>query len=399
MLYGQIRLNIVGYGSKEPIWYTETMIHAIKIQNYQSIRDELILDFTVNKQAPQDQRYLKSSVPDARVAVIQAFVGANGSGKTTALRALSLVRWLILNSFRYNDRTLPVKQFAGYGKALQPTNLEVTFEMKKDVHIYKVSLTSDRIISEELLIRTKSEKKMTAKRLFLRKWNDESKKYNISDSGFGISEPFWESGDLGKSSLIAVAKCWARSATNIEVEDNYRSYETTRWYAMDYYKSHPKMRGLVEDDVKRYDLGIAGFGKDGTFVHKHGDSSFSLDFEQESSGTQQLLLIKRMIENVLAHGGIALIDEPDSFLHPLMLQSLITRFSDSKINKGKGQIVFSTHDIYVLDFLEKYEVNLVDKKDGITSARRLDTIPGVRNTDNFVKKYFEGEYGGLPVFE
>ena len=110
-------------------------------------------------------------------------------------------------------------------------------------------------------------------------------------------------------------------------------------------------------------------------------------------------MIKRMIENVLAHGGIALIDEPDSFLHPLMLQSLITRFSDSKINKGKGQIVFSTHDIYVLDFLEKYEVNLVDKKDGITSARRLDTIPGVRNTDNFVKKYFEGEYGGLPVFE
>jgi len=388
------------------------MIHAIKIQNYQSIRDEVSLDFTVSKQAPVDERYLKSSAPDSRITVIQGFIGANGSGKTTALRALALVRWLLLNSFKSSDRSLPVNQFAGYGtKNLKPTTIEVTFEIKRSIHIYKVSLTSKGIQSEELFVRTRSEKKMTNKRLFSRKWNDRADKFDIVDSGFGIVEPFWESGDLANSSIIAVAKrfgneyatkiikCWSRSSSNIEVRDRYGSYEMTQWYTMDYYRSHPKARSLVEDDVKRYDLGIEGFGKDGAFIHKYGDNTFSLPFEHESSGTQQLLSIKRMIENVLAKGGVAIIDEPDAFLHPLMLKSLITRFSDSEINKGKGQIIFSTHDIYILDFLEKYEINLVDKKNAVTRVRRLDTIPGVRNSDNFVKKYFEGEYGGLPIFE
>jgi AAA15 family ATPase/GTPase len=106
-----------------------------------------------------------------------------------------------------------------------------------------------------------------------------------------------------------------------------------------------------------------------------------------------------MIENVLTNGGVAIIDEPDAYLHPLMLKSLITRFSNSRINTGGGQIIFSTHNIYVLDFLKKYEINLVDKKDAVTQVRRLDTIPGVRNTDNFVKKYFDREYDGLPQFD
>ena len=387
------------------------MIHAIKIQNYQSIRDEVTLDFTVNKQAPANEHFIKSSLPEARVSVIQAFIGANGSGKTTGLRALALVRWLILSSFENDERRIPITQFAGYEKGLRPTNLEVVFEMKKELHTYKVSLTPKRILTEELLVRTRSEKKFTNKRLFLRRWNEETEKYKIIDAGFGISEPFWESGDLGNASIIAVSKkfgneyasqlvkCWSRSATNIEVRDRFGSYEMSRWYALDYYKSHPKMRGVVEDDIKKYDLGIEGFGKDGTFKHKYDDTFFNIDFDQESSGTQQLLFLKRMIENVLAKGGVAIIDEPDSFLHPLMLRSLIERFSNKEINKGKGQIVFSTHDIYVLDFLEKYEVNLVDKSNGVTSIKRLDAIPGVRNSDNFVKKYFEGDYGGLPVFD
>lgn len=390
------------------------MIHAIKIRNYQSIRDELVLDFTVGRQAPVDTRYVKSGLPDTRIALIQAFIGANGSGKTTALRALVFVRWLLVYSFTSTGREIPLKQFAGYGKSVEPTDIEVIFEVKKEIHVYRVRLTTERVLSEELLIRDRSGKNLTSKRIFLRKWNSQANKYVINDVDFGISEPFWQSASLGNSSIIAVANrfgakqavnithSWKKILANIEVEDHYRlSYETSPWYALDYYKSHPKMRNLAENDIKKYDIGISGFGKDGSFTHKYGESSFKLDIEQESSGTKQLLVMKRMIEEVLIHGGTVIIDEPDSFLHPVMLRSLIERFSDDKINKGSGQIIFSTHDIYVLDFLEKYEVYLTNKNrnNGVTNFRRLDTIPGVRNSDNFVKKYFEGEYGGLPEFE
>ena len=346
------------------------------------------------------------------MSAIQAFIGANGSGKTTGLRAIAFVRWLLLHSFKHDESTMPLSQFAGYEKEEQkPTNLEVIFEMKKEIHTYRVSLTPKRILSEELLVRTQSSKKLTNKRLFLRKWDDKKRKYKITDTGFGISESFWESGDLGNSSIIAVSKkfgneyasnihkCWAKSLTNIEMRDRFGSYEMSHWFTVEYYNSHPKMRGIAEADIKRYDLGIEGFGKDGTFKHKYNDSFFNIAFEQESSGTQQLLKLKRLLENVLNNGGVAIIDEPDSYLHPLMLRSLIERFSDKKINKGKGQIIFSTHDIHVLEYLEKYEVNLVDKDNGITSVRRLDDIPGVRNSDNFVKKYYEGEYGGIPKFD
>jgi AAA15 family ATPase/GTPase len=384
------------------------MIHSIKVTNYQSIRDEVTIDFTVNKQAPSSFRYQKTQSPDIRVSLVQAFIGANGSGKTTALRALALARWLITRSFRSVDRRIPVKHFAGYENDTKPTSIEVVFEMKKEIHIYRVQLTSKRILNEELLVRNRSDQKVTNKKIFSRKWNEKDSTYIIKDTGFGITEKFWQGADLGNASIIAVSKrfgneyasrivtCWNRSETNIDIDSRFDSYENSRWFAMDYYKSHPKMRGLAEADIRKYDLGISGFEKDGSFSHKYGDTSFSLSFEEESSGTQQLVLIKKNVETVLSKGGVAIIDEPDSFLHPLMLKSIILRFMDEKVNKGKGQLIFSTHDIYVLEFLEKYEVNFVEKHNGVTTVKRLDTFAGVRNTDNFVKKYFDNEYGALP---
>lgn len=388
------------------------MIHAIKIQNYQSIRDEVTLDFTVTRQAPEGARYVNSSTPDVRMASVQTFIGANGSGKTTALRALSLIKWLNTKSFRDGDRNLPVNQFAGYGKKISPTKLEVVFELKQKIHIYRVSLTKDKILNEELLVRTRTKQNFTNKRIFDRTWNAKAGKYTVTDVSFGVSEAFWSSKSLAKTSLVPAAgkfgndyaaklvACWKSVETNIDVDDRYRIYESSPWFALDYYDSHPKMRGIVEEDLKRYDLGISSFGKNGKFTHRYGEKSFNLDFSQESSGTQQLLLLKKQIENVLTNGGVAVIDEPDAYLHPLMLKRLVKRFYDKDINVGGGQLIFSTHDIYVLDFLEKYEVNVTSKDDfGISHFRRLDSIPGVRNTDNFVKKYFEGDYGGLPILE
>ncbi len=47
-------------------------------------------------------------------------------------------------------------------------------------------------------------------------------------------------------------------------------------------------------------------------------STFELELEEESSGTHQLLALKARVDHVLKHGGVALIDELNAYLHPLM---------------------------------------------------------------------------------
>jgi AAA15 family ATPase/GTPase len=386
------------------------MILAINLQNYQSIRDKQAVDLTVGRQAPDTDHF--TSVPDdeMRVAQVQAFMGANASGKTTLLRALSLVRWIIVRSFRDDEDFIPVHPFAGGDRSEHPTRIEVTFNMKGKVHLYNVLLDNKRIYQENLSVRTLTQERLTTKTIFDREWDEKNQKYKINDKDFKLPSGYWTSAELRNASIIAAA-CrfgneyakelvgyWQNVSTNIEVEDRFRPYQIDAYLAAKYYESHPKNRRNAEIDIKKYDLGIKGFGEGGTIKHTYGDSEFELEVDQESSGTLQILVLNRKMESALKEGGVVVIDELDAYLHPMITKGIIGKFTDPNINKGGAQLIFSTHDVAIFDLLSKYEIQLVSKtkEEGVTTIRRLDTFPGVRNTENIKKRYLNGDFGGIP---
>jgi len=388
------------------------MIHYFSAKNYYSFDEEVSIDFRVDEKAPKKEWYFKTPT-GARLSCIQAIMGPNASGKTTALRALVFLQWFIIDSFRHDMSEFPLfMPFAG-SKSKKPTEFKIVFEMDDGVYTYAVTLIDAKVLKEELSVRSLTNKRMTNKRLFLRARKTKSKEYDLEDVSFGLNEKFWLSEELSNSSLISgasrfghnyasrIVNYWRRFETNIDVHDRFMPHRYAAYKALRYYQSNTPSKRKAEHDVRRYaDLGIHSFGKEGMIQHGSGEDAFMLDLENESSGTQQYLAHTRMMGDALEQGGMVVIDELDAYLHPRMFVSLIDKFFHNKTNKGHAQLLLSAHDLLVLDLLDKNQINFAHKsKRGSTSIQRLDKRKGVRADDNLMLKYRQGALGAWPVIK
>jgi uncharacterized protein len=386
------------------------MIHKFSAKNYYSFEDNVEVDFRVDEKAPKNGAY--ANIGNSRVSLVEAIIGPNASGKTTALKALAFIQWLLVQSFRHDRSDLPFMPFAGNADLKQPTELSVEFEMEQGLHIYTVVIDQSKIISESLLIRTLTKQRTTTKKLFSRTWDNDAKAYTLEDPAFGIPEKYFLSKDLRNTSVLTAASrlghdyarqvigYWKRFETNVEVDERFVPYAFGAYRALHYFESHESSKKMAEKDVRRYaDLGIDSFGKHGVIKHKFGDKTFELELENESSGTHQYIALRRMMDEALEKGGLVVVDEFDAFLHPQMFASLVSKFLDPKHNKGQAQLLLTAQDLLILNALDKYQVNLAKKSDrGVTTLRRLDSVrKGVRADENYLAKYMKGVYGSWPV--
>lgn len=129
-----------------------------------------------------------------------------------------------------------------------------------------------------------------------------------------------------------------------------------------------------------------------------GETVFSLNNE-ESVGTQKFFKISAPIIDTLKDGGVLLIDELDSSLHPILTKHLIALFNDKEINTNNAQLIFATHDTNLLKpyIFRRDQVWLCEKdKYGATHAYSLAQIKGVLKNEDFEKQYIQGKYGAIP---
>lgn len=131
-------------------------------------------------------------------------------------------------------------------------------------------------------------------------------------------------------------------------------------------------------------------------VHKIGDDSFELMIYEESNGTQSAYSLLGLILPVLKHGGVAIIDELDNDLHPLLLPAIFDLFRSSHHNPHNAQLIFSCHTPEVFNLLNKHQIYLVEKYEQASEAWRLDEMEGVRNDDNLYAKYMAGAFDAIP---
>jgi AAA15 family ATPase/GTPase len=122
---------------------------------------------------------------------------------------------------------------------------------------------------------------------------------------------------------------------------------------------------------------------------------------EESTGTQRLFALAAPVLDVLRDGRVLIIDELDSSLHPLLVRQLIGMFHNSRINKNKAQLVFSTHDTSLLDqsIFRRDQVWFTEKdSDQATNLYPLtDFSP--RKNEALEKGYLMGRYGAVPFFK
>ena len=138
------------------------------------------------------------------------------------------------------------------------------------------------------------------------------------------------------------------------------------------------------------------------FIRHIDDEPISLEFEDESAGTQTWFRLVGPTLGVLKRGRILLIDELDASLHPRLSARLLELFQDPRTNPRGAQLIFSTHDTSLLNALNRDEVWLTEKdSDGVTSLKALAEYRGerVRKSLNLERAYLQGRFGAVPEID
>ena len=129
---------------------------------------------------------------------------------------------------------------------------------------------------------------------------------------------------------------------------------------------------------------------------------YTLDFEDESSGTKILFVLAPILKRAFEKTKIIIVDELEKSLHPTLVKYIIKLFNNEKLNTKNSQLIFTTHAISLLnlDLFRRDQIWFTEKDvlTGNSDLYPLDSF-SVRKEENIEKGYINGRYGAVPFIK
>ncbi|QXG35517.1 AAA family ATPase [Pseudomonas viridiflava] len=409
-----IRQNFVEYPLSDA-----KMLHYLRFSNFYSFLDEVEISFSMDGRSSPNEKSCKSSVDDKRISKIMAVVGANGAGKTNAIKPFAFLTWFISRSFQIEkDQQLYVRPH--FLSKSDISVFELEFEISGRLFKYNLSTTHTKVYFEALHEKTSR----LWSNLFTREWQEETSSYDIKQRGFGFDSRLAAKTKKNSSLISTAVQHEVEIASMIaeelkKVQSNISSFGRNSFQGfsdvMDvtsFYEKNEDHRVSMKKLLSQWDFGLSDIviqsfknvdheGNEYEYlmpfgVHVHDGKEFQMPLMAESSGTQAAYFLLTKLLPVLSSGGIVIYDELEGDLHPHMLENILELFFNPRSNPHNAQIIFTTHSIEVLNDLQKCQILLVEKSQGVSDAWRLSEMAGVRSDDNFYAKYMSGTYGAVP---
>jgi uncharacterized protein len=133
-------------------------------------------------------------------------------------------------------------------------------------------------------------------------------------------------------------------------------------------------------------------------LHRFDDRDVPFHPQQESQGTLIYLGLLGPVVKSLKTGTPLIVDELDGSLHTLLCMQLVHLFNNPKTNPRWAQLIFNTHDTNLLSsgLLRRDQIWFTEKKaDGSTDLFPLSDFK-LRRTDKLESGYLMGRYGAIP---
>ena len=410
------------------------MLYKLEVENFFSIRDQQILDLTIDKKVPDvDGRYGPVfEGAEIRAPKVVALYGANGSGKTTVLRALEFVINMIRNSVqqtgtgfpgceRFNDvesMDRPMKFAIEFGSVVNLTQevlerFEAGEAVEHGLYRYELEIEfkeglAQRITHEALRQRPRGEGKW--QRVYERTADGEvkdSKTFSLSRYQHLVKTL------AGNHTVLSSFAKFQHPTAMIFVEIARKcifsvepvAHANADNHVIDYLKTQPEMLSHLRSELSRIDVGVEGLRFQDTIngpvlMFKHSGLAAEMPWILESHGTRAFIKIFPFLITALAQGGIVAIDEMDAAIHARILPDLLRWFYDHEArNKYDTQLWLSCHSASLLDDLNREEIVICEKdREGRSHFYSImDVQMKVRRDDNHYKKYLGGAYGGVPL--
>jgi len=423
------------------------MLVEFSVGNYRSIQEKQTLSMVAadNETMLDSNTFPVPNNDDLRLVTSAAIYGPNASGKSNLLKAIQVLKNLVINSasrMQIGDK-LPVEPFRlNSESAKKPSSFEVIFIHEKIRYEYGVSLNRERVFEEWLIAYPNEVQQNWFSREYLPddpkfqpdegyKWSfgkglkGEKKRIQrfvrsnslfISHAAQNNHPQLTEVFDFFQDELKIILHIDTPFIVDDTNNEGYYNYMVKLLNEADIGIADLKIEIIPEtlnDDMihriqqEMQKLGINAISKDipdfGRLdiitVHKMNDSDKTVEFEidEESDGTKRLFEIAGYWLYVLQNGEILIIDEIDRSLHPVLSKALIKMFNNPEINKNNAQLIFTTHDTTLLDgeIFRPDQIWFTEKDNSMTKLYSLfDFRP--REDESLQKGYLLGRYGAIP---
>lgn len=416
------------------------MLLEFKVKNFLSFKDEVCLDLKATNITDFGESNL---IHTDRHNILKGAViyGANSSGKSNLIKAMSTMRRIVFQSFEKSSTSdLNIEPFLlDTISETEPSFFEVTFLLNNIKYRYGFELTNSEIKAEWLM----EAKRIAEKYLFVRQ-----------DDGIDVNPQYKEAKDLEEKTrdnalfLAVVDQFNGKLASQIMMWfDNFitisglshEKYKAVTFQMLEDEKSKHLLQAFYNDldlgfdnvEIKKKEFNTADIpddtpepivkqlvsdleGKkivDVKTLHKKrnplDNSLTDVEFDmrsQESSGTNKIFNISGPIFDVLTDGGILVIDELDASLHPLLTLSITKLFNSTEHNPRNAQLIFSTHDTNLFSYgkFRRDQIYFIEKDKNFSSdlyslvEYKGDGGITIRKDRKFEKDYIQGKYGAIP---
>ena len=145
------------------------MIYRMEIENFRSIRTRQVLDLRAPANAPSGTRWLAPCWQGSseRAPKVVAVFGANGSGKSNLLQALSFVCWFVVSSFtQAPNARIPHDPFNDEASSQKPTRLKLWLSGKEALDAVEQDTSDECPYCYELVIDNRKNRHVASESIF-----------------------------------------------------------------------------------------------------------------------------------------------------------------------------------------------------------------------------------------
>lgn len=406
------------------------MILEIRLSNFFSIKDEVVLDMRAGNTKSQRVQELENNVftyKDDKILKAIAIYGANASGKSNIIKAIRFCCSLILQSHLNNENVVflftPFK-FEGYRD--KPSTFAIRFVINNVEYEYSYSLIRTGIITESLFYYPNDRRA----KVFMRDERISGEKKDKYTFGSGIKRPLDVAANTSNKTLyLSRASQMDRelgkeifrffynqfllgytglNAPNIEslIADNKESLITALQIAdSDIVDIKTKKRTVplksVNVSLPTSTATVNDVQEEVIQVITNHKAAPGIEFDlatEESSGTRNLFLILLSLFDIIKNNKILLIDEIELSLHVRIVEFIVKLFYISK----SAQLIFTTHNTKLLDLekIRRDQIYFVNKKsDGSSDLYSLFDYKDFRDTMDVEKAYLQGRFDAVPFMD
>lgn len=403
------------------------MILEIRLRNFFSIKDEIVLDLRAASIKSKNATALSDNIFEhnkSNILKTVAIYGANASGKSNIIKAIRFCSKMVFNSHNHNENAIfnfTKFKFANYSR--KPSSFFIRFVSNGIEYEYSFSLMQNKIITENLYyypkgritkIYTRDERKGESKKekysfgTILKRPLDVAD--NTSDKTLYISRASQMDRDIAKEIFNYFNQTFILGYlgyNTLQIENLFNSYKKQLLEALKIADSDIvdiKIRKIkkqgknINANLDDLTLTVEDVIQDQLQIKTYHKADPSIGFDlltEESDGTKKLFVIMLSILDIVSNNKVLLIDEIGESLHTDIIEYIFNIFRAA----DKAQLICTTHNTRFLDLkkFRKDQIFFVNKKeDASTDLYSLYDYSDFRDTMDLEKAYLQGRFDAVP---